>query len=65
MKDFSAYYYADDLSILLEGKKNLKKAIDIITLWSKQNDVIINLKKCGILILNEKRAGLSKYETSQ
>lgn len=31
--------------------------------WSKQNDVTVNLKKCGILILNEKRSGLTAYDT--
>jgi hypothetical protein len=44
-----AYFYADDLAVLTKGKANIIKAVQTIENWCKQNDMVINHKKCGIM----------------
>ena len=48
---FEILAYADDIAIICKSKDELLKAMDIIDKWCLKNDVRINKKKSGILIL--------------
>jgi hypothetical protein len=47
-----AYFYADDLAVLTKGKANIIRAVETIENWCRQNNMIINNKKCGIMKLH-------------
>ena len=47
--------YADDLAVMCDGEENLFKAMDIIEKWSGLNDIEVNKKKSGILIIQNQR----------
>jgi hypothetical protein len=47
-----AYFYADDLAVLTKGKANIIRAVETIENWCRQNEMIINNKKCGIMKLH-------------
>ena len=46
--------YADDIAIFFENEEKLKTTIKCIKNWTKDNDMIINHKKSGILMLKNK-----------
>ena len=49
-KGFIALAYADDLAVVGFKKSELKKAIGIVEQWAKDNKIIINKKKSGVMI---------------
>ena len=49
---YSALAYADDLVLLCRGQEELTKAVQILREWCIKNDITINEKKSGIIILN-------------
>ena len=49
-KGFIALAYADDLAVVGFTKSELKKAIGIVEQWAKDNKIIINKKKSGVMI---------------
>ena len=46
----NAYAYADDLAMIGICKANLLKAINIVEGWARENNLIINKKKSGVMI---------------
>ena len=44
-KGFQVFAYADDLAIAGRNTFRLKEAIDIVTKWTKENEMKINKKK--------------------
>ena len=50
--------YADDLAILVENDRQLRRAIKVVEEWCQNNEMVINKKKSGILPLYK------KYQTS-
>ena len=44
--------YADDLVIICKNDEELTRGIETLRKWSKANDIMVNEKKSGILILN-------------
>ena len=48
--------YADDLAVMCDGEENLFKAMDIIEKWSGLNDIEVNKKKSGILIIQNQKS---------
>ena len=53
-KDFKVYAYADDLAIVNKHRSNLELAIEIVEEWTKDNLMIINKKKSGIIMHRKK-----------
>ena len=43
-------FYADDLLALCSSQAQLRKAIEIIKNWSKENGMVLNAKKSGIVV---------------
>ena len=37
IRDIKSYFYADDLAILIRGKRNINKVLTIIEEWSLRN----------------------------
>ena len=52
--NIKCYFYADDLAMLIRGKRNINKALTIIEDWSMRNKMGVNNKKCGIMKLAKK-----------
>ena len=46
--------YDDDLAILVENDRQLRRAIKVIEEWCQNNEMVINKKKSGILPLYKK-----------
>ena len=53
--------YADDLAAVCDGEENLYKAMDIIEKWAGQNDIEVNKKKSGILVIQNQRSTVDNY----
>ena len=53
--------YADDLAVLCDGEEELFKTMDIIEIWCKENDIEVNKKKSGILIIENDNTKLKDY----
>ena len=45
-----AFAYADDLAMIGLSKANLLNAINIVEQWARENKLIINKKKSGVMI---------------
>ena len=50
-QSLQAYFYADDIVVLTKDKYNVGKAIEETENWCECNEMIANLKKCGIMKL--------------
>ena len=48
------YAYADDILFLIRGKRKLKKLIQLIEQWSRENYMEINKNKCGIFKIQQR-----------
>jgi hypothetical protein len=59
---FASYYYADDLAVLVHGKSQAQKLIEIIERWCRINFMALNKAKCGIMFLSG-QSQLSAEET--
>lgn len=49
------YGYADDLLIVAKDLESIKSTIDTIKLWGKESNLKLNKKKCGLIILFDKK----------
>ena len=49
-KGFTSLAYADDLAVIGFNRNRLREAINIVELWAKNNRIIINKKKSGVMI---------------
>lgn len=47
--------YADDFALILKDKDSVKKSIEFIQSWSRENSMILNKQKSGIVSLVGKR----------
>ena len=57
---FEALAYADDIALICKNEDELLKSMDILERWSNNNDIAVNKKKSGILIIDQDRGG-KKY----
>ena len=57
---FQTYAYADDLATIGKGRKKIEEAIKIVEVWTRENNMIINKKKSGIIIHKNKRTKVKK-----
>jgi hypothetical protein len=46
------YGYADDIAVLCRDLMQTRRVIKIVDRWGKANGLLLNKKKCGILIHN-------------
>ena len=53
-KGFKVFAYADDLAIAGRNVFKLKEAIEIVSKWTKDNEMKINRKKSGIIFYRKK-----------
>ena len=53
LSEIKSYFYADDLAMIIRGKRNINKALTIIEDWSLRNMMGVNKKKCGIMKLDK------------
>ena len=58
--EIKSYFYADDLAMIIRGKRNINKALTIIEDWSKRNMMGVNNKKCGIMKLAKRPINKAK-----
>ena len=49
-----AFAYADDLAVIGYNRCRLFKTIDIIEEWAKDNNIVINKKKSGVILHNRR-----------
>ena len=49
-----AFAYADDLAVIGYNRCRLFKTIDIIEEWAKDNNIVINKKKSGVILHNSR-----------
>ena len=47
--------YADDLAVLCDGEDKLNEAINIIEAWGIENDISVNKKKSGLLVIQNNK----------
>ena len=50
------------MAILVVGLRETKKAIKFVENWSQDNSMLLNKKKCGILLLAKRGNTFSKKE---
>ena len=43
--------YDDDLAVLCDGESRIFEAMDLIETWAGHNDIEVNKKKSGILVI--------------
>jgi hypothetical protein len=48
---YAAFYYADDLAVIVYGKARVRTLIQLIESWCKTNFMAINKAKCGAMFL--------------
>ena len=48
---------ADDIALICKNEEELQNAMDILDNWSKNNDIAVNKKKSGILVIDQHRGG--------
>jgi hypothetical protein len=49
---FEVLAYADDLAVICSDEEELLRAMDVLDKWSMENEIMINKKKSGILIVD-------------
>ena len=52
---FEVLAYADDIAVICKNKNELLNVMNIIDKWAINNDVLINKKKSGILVLKRQK----------
>ncbi len=48
---YAAFYYADDLAVIVHGKARVRMLIELIETWCHTNFMAINKAKCGAMFL--------------
>ena len=59
---FEVLAYADDLAVICKNKQELDKVIECLGNWATVNEIEVNKKKSGILIVDNDRNNMSKYK---
>lgn len=59
---FEILAYADDLAVICKNKQELDKVIDILENWATTNEIAVNKKKSGILIVDNDRNNMHQYK---
>jgi hypothetical protein len=54
---FEVLGYADDLALICQSPKELEDAMNVLEKWSEENEIAINKKKSGILIIDQDAGG--------
>ena len=49
--------FADDIVTVVRGSRNIKKSMNCVEEWSKENGIPINKNKCGVLVIGKKKEG--------
>lgn len=49
---FEVLAYADDIAIICRDEDELNKVIDTLDKWSLENDILINKKKSGVMVID-------------
>ena len=52
---FEVLAYADDLAVICKNKAELNKVIDLLEGWATSNEIAVNRKKSGILVIDNDR----------
>ena len=60
-KAFEVLAYADDLAVICRNNDELNIVIDTLEEWSKLNEIEVNRKKSGILIIDQDRHDMVKH----
>ena len=53
--------YADESAALCDGEDELHKEMDIIEKWASLNDIVVNKKKSGILVIQNQKSSVDQY----
>ena len=59
---FEVLAYADDLAVICKNKEELDKVIDCLENWATTNEIDVNKKKSGILIIDNDRNNMHRYK---
>lgn len=57
---FEVLAYADDIAVICKNPAELTNAMNIVQTWSDNNDIAINKKKSGILVVDQDKGGKSE-----
>jgi len=52
---FDVLAYADDIAVICRNREELDKLIDLLEEWSNLNEIVVNKKKSGILVIDNDR----------
>ena len=58
--EIKSYFYADDLAMIIRGKRNINKALAVIEDCSRRNMMGVHNKKCGIMKLAKRPINKAK-----
>ena len=59
---FKVLVYAEDLAVICKNKIELDLVIYRLNIWSELNEIAINKKKSGILIIDNYRNDMNEYQ---
>ena len=52
--------YADDIILICKDKRELMRGIRFIEEWSRENQLSINKRKSGVMIMNKRRSRMNE-----
>ena len=59
---FEALAYADDVAVICKNRQELDKVIDLFESWAITNEIAVNKKKSGILVIDNDRNDMHQYK---
>ena len=59
---FEALAYADDVAVICKNRQELDKVIDLLESWAITNEIAVNKKKSGILVIDNDRNDMHQYK---
>jgi hypothetical protein len=54
--------YADDIAVICKNKQELDKVIDLLEKWATENEIAVNKKKSGILVVDNDKNNMHQYK---
>jgi len=59
--NFDVLAYADDIAVICRNREELDKVIDLLEEWSNIDEIAVNKKKSGILVIHNDRNDTNQH----
>ena len=59
---FEVLAYADDLAVICKNRQELDKVIDLLENWATTNEIAVNKKNSGILVIHNDSNDMHQYK---